>query len=443
MSKTAIKPAANAVDSTLETRAESARVTREPSPYEAASPHSWIRDRIVTVDSGLTPIGELEEARSRLNHHEFDVAEAVEKRSEYGVKARRMIGESLRGANPDKDYHEVAVRERLDLVRREVKDTELRTALTTGGGSTLTASAGAAAVVPPAIVLKAWVPYRTAYRSVADECDTSEPLPDYGMQVAIPAITSPPSVSAQTEGDDVSDTTPTMGLITADVSSLDGQVEISQQYLDRAGPGIGGDQILFAQLREQLDQQVDELAIAAITANAQTVSNSGTFALATASGAGGFINDIKKAKSLIRNTPGVRLNATHCFAVGDFTDYLVALADAQGRPWFMPHYNDMKLPTKSLGMGKSDQDGYYNVASLMLMPDDNIPNNGDDIQIVVARPSIVSLLEGTAIPSIWPQSIAGSLLAIVGLRQYAAVIPRYPTGAAVITGSAYAASTFA
>jgi len=265
------------------------------------------------------------------------------------------------------------------------------------------------------------------------------------MEVAIPAVSTAPSVTAQTEGSPVSDTDPVMTLLTDSVQPFSGQIQVSQQYLDRAGPGIRGDQVLFAQLKEMLDAQIDVLAITQILATAQAVMDNNAFTLTTTSGVGGFLGDVKKARSLIRNTPGVRLNATHCFALGDFTDYITAYADAQGRPVFSPCLDDNRLPIRSVG--DQNGEGYtgYIVSGLALFSDDNLPALGttSELQILVARPDTVSLFEGTPIPYLYPPSIAGSLLAVLGLRSYAAVIPTHPTGAAIITGSAYSASTFA
>jgi hypothetical protein len=54
-------------------------------------------------------------------------------------------------------------------------------------------------------------------------------------------------------------------------------------------------------------------------------------------------------------------------------------------------------------------------------------------------------LEAEPVTYTYPQGAAGNLEAILGLgvRQYVTTIPRYPSGVAVISGAAYAASSFA
>lgn len=91
-------------------------------------------------------------------------------------------------------------------------------------------------------------------------------------------------------------------------------------------------------------------------ASASTVLNNGSFALATASGVGGFLGDVKKAKKALTDTAGVRLRATHSFASSDFVDYVSSYADAQSRPVFSPEFDDNRLPIRSAG--DPDAEGY-------------------------------------------------------------------------------------
>ena len=419
-------------------------VTHEPGPYEAGSPASWVRDQLTVAEPGFATLPAIDEARSRLARHNFDIADAIDRGTDYGRQARRMIVESCRGANPEPGYHEQAAGQYLEEVRSGLRDAELRS-LTTGGGMTASASGGGgAAVVAPAILLNQLVTYRSPSRAVADQCSPEE-LPAYGMKISIPNVTTPPSVTVQTEGSPVSDTDPVMGLLTDSVQPFSGQVQVSQQLLDRAGPGISGDKVLFAQLKEMLDAQVDVHVITQILAGAQSVTNNGAFTLTTASGVGGWLGDLKKAKGLTRNTAGTRINSTHAFALGNFCDYVTSYADAQGRPIFSPALDDNRLPIRSVGDQNGESYTGYIVSSLALYSDDNLPNLGttSQTQVLVARPDTVSLFEQIPIPYCYPPSIAGSMLAICGLRSYAAAIPRYPSGAAVITGTAYNASTFA
>jgi hypothetical protein len=61
---------------------------------------------------------------------------------------------------------------------------------------------------------------------------------------------------------------------------------------------------------------------------------------------------------------------------------------------------------------------------------------------VIARPDTILQLEGAPIPYCYPPTYAGNLDAVLGARAYVATIPRFPSGVSVISGAAYAASTF-
>ena len=413
------------VQAGLEQRAHAARVVAEPAPYGPGSPHSWVLDMLARGDE--VALGRVDTGHEeRLARHGQDVAEAMRKRTDYGRAAERMLTEQYRQA--DTHMNEEQANRRL----REFR------ALVSGGGATVSAAGGqAAAFVPPAILLDAWVHYRSPFASFVSQLDDSVALPQYGMEVVIPEWISPTSATTHAELAPVSEGDPVSGYLTGQVVEKAGMVTASQVFIDRAGgPGISGDVLLFKQLRDQLDAQLDAYAIQQALSGAQTVTNTGTFVLATASGEGGFLKDLKAAKSKLADTAGVRLRATHLFATSDFADYLAALADGQGRPIFAPDRAEAD-PNASEG------DTGYIVSGLSMFADDNIPPSGSNTQIIVCKPSTILHLAGDVMANVYPQGAAGNLESQVIVRQYVTTIPRYPTGVAAISGAAYTASTFA
>lgn len=424
---------------------EKIRVQHEPGPYEKGSPHSWVRDVLVSaepalrglVDRSNTSDMDPEAVSERLGQHGRDVGGALLTRSKYGKRIEALLRESRR--QEDVTVHERRWREEVSALR----SAEFR-ALTTGGGATASAAGGGfAALVPPAFLMDSWAKYRSPYRAFADQCDDSVPLPEFGLEAYVPIVTTGTTVSTQTEGSGVSEGDPVTGFASGAIVNKAGQITVTQQYLDRAGPGISGDVVLYRQLQEQLDAQIDAYAIAQALANAQSVTNAGTFAVATASGVGGFLKDLKAAKNLLHDTAGVRLRGTHAFAIGDFCDYLAAEADAQGRPLFSPSFDDNRLPIRSVGDQTAEGYTGYVLVGLALFADDNIPNASSNAQIVICRPDTILLLEGEPVPYCYPPSVAGSLEAILGVRCYMTAIPRFPSGVAAISGAAYLASQFA
>jgi hypothetical protein len=264
------------------------------------------------------------------------------------------------------------------------------------------------------------------------------------MTAYIPAWTTGTTVGTHTEAGVVAEGDPVSGYVSGAVVEKAGQITVSQVFIDRAGPGIEGDVIAWTQLKEQLGAQVDAYAITQALAGAQTVSNSLAFALTTASGVGGLLGDLRKAKNLTRDAAGVRVQSTHCFATGDLVDFLTAYADAQGRPVFEPTFDDNLLPIRA--GGDPDGEGYsgYVISGLALFSDDQIPTTttANFAQIIVTRPSKILQLESAPVSYLMPQGAAANLEAVMGVRQYVTTIARFPSAVAVIGGAAYQASNF-
>lgn len=432
-----------------ERRAAAPYVKHEPGPYDAGSPHSWIRDTLLARDAsmrglvtgrgnGLSDMGD-QAVQARLKRHGEDVQRALRKGDKYGKRVRKIMHEELRCDDPATHRERVSGR-LVDELRSELR------AFGTDGGASATAPGEASAFVSPAILLDSiWAPYRSPYRAFVDQCNKSIPMPDYGMEIYLPTFTTGTSVTSQTEGGTVSETDPVSAFGNSAVVLKAGQVTVSYQFLDRAGPGISGDQVLYEQVKQQLDAQIDVYAINQAIASAQTVTDNSAFTVTTASGVGGFLGDLHKAKNLLHNTAGVRLKGTHAFAIGDFCDYLSAYADAQGRPVFSPTLDDNQLKLRAEGDPLAEGFTGYVVTSLALFEDNNVPNVGTtaNTQIIVCRPETILQLEGAPIPYLYPPSVAGSLDAILGLRSYVATIARFKEGVSTVTGGAYKASTFA
>jgi hypothetical protein len=358
----------------------------------------------------------------------------LQERSEYGLAIERQVLES--GREPNSTFAE----QRLTSARQELR------ALASGAGATFSASgAGAAAFIPPAILMDAWATFRSPHTSFVDQLNHDVALPSWGTIAYVPVWSTGTSVATHTESASVAEGDPVSAYASGQIVEKAGQITVSQVFIDRAGPGIAGDIIAWQQLKEQLGAQVDLYAIQQVLVNAQAVTNSGAFALTTASGVGGMLGDLRKAKNLTRDTAGVRVQSTHCFATGDLVDYITAFADAQGRPVFTPSFDDNLLPIRA--GGDPDGEGYsgYVLTGLALYADDSIPTTttANFQQLIVTRPSKILQLESAPVSYLAPQGAAGNLEAVMGVKQYVATIARFPSGAAVIGGAAYAAAGFA
>ncbi|MGO8906622.1 MAG: hypothetical protein ACLQMH_13505 [Solirubrobacteraceae bacterium] len=426
-----------------ERRAASAYVVEEPGPYQAGSPHSWVRDVLAfrgqevksTAGSLMTP----EAVRERLSHHGEDVQAAIRKGSKYGERAAAIIHENLRCE--DEEQH----RRKASQWRRE----ELR-AFGTDGGISATSPGEAASFVPPAILLKAWAGYRTPYASFAGQCK-AEDLPEWGLNVYTAHMTGAMEVTSQTENSAVAEKAPTAGLIKGKVVNKAGQIEVSQQYLDRVGPGVSGDQVLFAQLKMQIDTEVDSYALSqALSTEAQTVTNSAaSFVFGETSGSAGigsgFTNDVRKGKNLVATTAGTRLKASHLFAPSKFVNFIEAWGTTIGGLVYSPTLDDNRLPIRSEGDPQGEGYSGYVLSQLAIFSDDNLPKYGttSDYELVIADPATVLLFRSPPVFYCYPETYSTTLDAALGARVYTACVPRWPEGVAVLTGAMYKESLFA
>ncbi|WP_249021051.1 hypothetical protein [Conexibacter sp. S30A1] len=411
------------------------RVEREVNPYADGSPHSWLSDALREA-SGQQVLGRDDEARDRqdrLQRHGARVMRAVERQTGYGKFIARGIEARYRPtvSNPS---HPEAVG-----ARQRIAD-ELR-ALTTDGGISATAPGGAAAFVPPITLVRQFATFRSPFAAFVSQLNDTLTLPQYGLEVAVPAFTSATDVAATSEGNSVSDTDPTATLNTVAVNSTSGKVTLSQAWLDRAGGvGITGDQFVMRQLRAQLDANNDTYAVTTALAGAQTVAGISTFTLTGTSGVGGLYGDLAKARKALTTTPGIYIRPTAYFAPDPLLDYASAWADASGRPVALPSLD--QNAKKIGGLGYSG----LNFAGLRAFADLNIPTvgTGSQYQIIVCDPSNVLWMAGQPIFSLMPSGgVAGNLEAWVTVRQYVACFPIWPQGIASITGAGYDAGNFA
>jgi hypothetical protein len=427
-----------------ERRAAQPYVTKELGPYDAGSPHSWVRDTLFARDPSLrgfasgrsSGLSDMSEAavEGRLQRHGEDVRRAVNRGTKYGRRVQAMMHEQLRCE--DVNAHRKRV--------RELRTRELRS-FGTDGGISATAPGEGSAFVPPAILLKSFAEYRTPFASFATQC-AAEDLPEWGMEIDVAHVTGAMEVTSQTEGQAVAEKAPTTGLIKGAVVNKSGQLEVSQVWLDRAGPGIKGDAVLFAQLKMQIDTEVDAYALNQALAASQSVSNStASFEFATASGVGGFVGDVRKAKNLIATTAGTRIKATHLWGPSKFVNYIEAFAMSTGGPVWSPSLDDNRLPIRSEGDMRGEGYSGYLLAQLAVFANDNLPNLGttSNYQVAIADPSTVLVFRSTPTFYIYPASYANTLDAALGARVYTACVARWPEGVAALSGAMYKSSLFA
>ncbi len=408
----------------------------EPTVYGKGSENSYFLD-LIHASNPLDPGNG--EARSRLQRaaHEAAVEMVTNKDPEKRNRIRAMISEEQRQGGKDSVRAALTRAEALGKTGRG----ELRS-----GMDTTTGSGGSFAT--PVYFINEYAPYREAGRAFADQCNKQE-LPAYGMTVYIPHVIGPAGVASQaSQNTGVQETDPTAGYLSANLTTLAGQVTVSQQLLDRAGPGFQFDKMVFDQLERDYAPKLDSNVLTAALAGAGTIAYTSTspFALTVASGVGGFTSKLAGGKVAIRKGAGVFMKPTHLFLDPTRWEYISAVSDAQGRPVVVPDYaGAFNAIAAGNSSGDYDVEGAtgYRINGLGIFEDASIPvpTAGAD-QAIVGALAEVYVFEGTPIPRVLPQTLGGQLSTLLQLYSYTATIVRYPTAVQTITGTGMSAVAF-
>lgn len=409
----------------------------EPTTYGKGSPNSYFLD-LATVSVGQTNPG-YEEARARLQRasHEVAVEMLTNTSPEKRNAIRSMVAEEQRRAGKDSVRDTLKRYEALGQTGRG----ELRAGMDTGSGS-------GGSFATPVYQVSEYAPYREAGRAFADACNKQE-LPAYGMTVYIPHVTGPAGVANQaTQNTGVNETDPTAGYLSGNLNTLAGEVTVSQQLLDRVGPGFQFDRMIFDQLNRDYAPKFDAQVLTAALAGAGTVAytDSTGFHLNVANGTGGFYSKVSGAKSSIRKGAGTFLRPSHLFLDPARWEFISGWGDGQARPVVVPSYAG---PFNAVAGGSADGDTSidgptgYRLNGLPVFTDANIPTPtaGAD-QAIVGDLSEVYVFEGAQITRALPQTVGGNLSVLLQLYSYNTTIVRYPLGVQTISGSGMATISF-
>ena len=428
------KELAEVRDSLTAATVPAAQVT-EPTVYGNGSPNSYYLD-LCYATLPLDPRNG--EARERLTRasHEAAVEMVSNPSAEKRARIRDMVWEEKRGGGRESQNEAVKRYEALGRTGRG----ELRTGMDTTAGS-------GGSFATPVYFVGEYAPWREYGRAFADECN-KQTLPTYGMTVYIPHVTGGAAVASQsTQNTGIQETDPTAGYLSANLTTEAGQVTVSQQLLDRAGPGFPFDRMVFDQLNRDYAPKVDTLVLTAALAGAGTIAyTAGSFALTTASGTAGFYSKVASAKNTIRRTAGTVMNPTHLFVDPARWEYITSFADVNGRPLVVPSvqgpWNAVATHSDGGDEGIEGKTG-YTLNGLPVFQDANIPtpSTGAD-QAIVGNLGEVYLFEANPVTRAVPQTLANNLSVLLQLYSYIAVIVRYPSAVQTITGTGMGTISF-
>lgn len=406
----------------------SERVTSEPRTYALDSPHSFFFDVMrASTDPGRSIF---RDSHERLDQYGRELVTEMDARTPEGRRASNVLREASRVGGPVE--HETIYQDRI----RELR------ALTTGGGVTASASGGSgAALVSPYFLLDSWAPYRGVHRTFADQCHAL-PMPAWGMQVYLPAFTSDMSAAQQTEGTNVSSTDPSTGLPGGQVVTIAGKAVPTQQFYDRAMTGGGAaDEVLAAQLNEDLDTRIDIYALTNAIAGGGSAAGSATWSITN------FYTDMAKAREGLTDTAGVSLRPTHLFTSDDQYSYATRQTDSQDRPFLVPQFAPgfplVADPDEANRKAKwSRFTGTVLPGGVLWFTDDNIPASGSNTQLIVAAPDAALILLESSEPyvAVSDGPGTGNLRVTFVVYKYVTIISRHVAGTQTFSGAGYPTS---
>lgn len=390
---------------------------RTYSPFRSAS---WFRDiAIKSLGPVQAPFGEYDAAAKRLDAHGREVAAEMRSGSAEGKRARRVVRESVRG--PDIAYN---VANGGKSTRATVREAEERAVSSTTAGS----------LVTPYYLVSDQATYRTPVASFTDQSQAL-PLPNYGLTVYLPSWSSGATAGQQnTENSGIDNSAPTSVYLSAPVATLAGSITVSQQLFDRGGDGVTGfDTLAYAQLKENLDTEVDSYVLAQVLATAGAVTEASALTVEL------FLANLSDARNNM-GAVGVRLRPTHLFANQKFTDgWLTAQYDTTGRPIFEPEQGSIMLadPVGSPVL-RDAWSGYY-IGTSALYVDDNIPTQvtTNGAQVLLCAMNEVFTWRGDPVFRAIPETEAVDLSVQVQTYSYAAALARYGAAVQVLSGSGY------
>jgi HK97 family phage major capsid protein len=422
------------------------KVTKEPRIYDEGSDHSFFIDQARASHPGLAGHAE---AVERQNAYAYEVATHLARNDKEGKRARKFITQQIRRADDSHTARDaVKMLEARGRAERDARSSssgaEYRTPMSTALGF-------GGELVTPVYLESDVVPYRSAGRAFADVCN-KQPLPDYGMTVYLPYVASPAGVAAQVgQNQGIQETDPTTGYLSSNLTTQAGQVTLSQQLLDRAGPNFAFDLLVWDQLNRVYAPAIDQYVLSIALANAGTITYTTTpFSLYPESGsnpytASSFAGKVSQAKAAIRTTAGTFLNPTHLFVQPDRAEFMAAIPDSTGRPLIV---SNPQGPFNAAGAGSADLDfgvegpAGFRFAGLPVHTDYNIPaQSGESTyeQAVVFTANQVWYWEGTPVTRAVPQTLANDLAVLLQLYSYVGAIVPYPKAIQVINGAAMVA----
>lgn len=287
--------------------------------------------------------------------------------------------------------------------------------------------------IPPIYLADLAAEYPRGGRPLADALPKA-PLPATGTSFTVPKVSGGSAVAAQTDGGSVQETDPTTTQPATYVRTIAGQVDISQQLLDRSDPAF--DVIVLRDLQSAYDTELDRQLIAGSASSNEHVGllnvssvNAVTYTAGTATAADTLPKIYKAIEQVASNR---YLPATHLVMHPRRAAFLAAGLSSTA-PIF-------QQGTLTLASGTQNGAQVGTVAGLPVIVDPNVPTNlgsgTDEDRILAIHAPDLAVMEGEVRTRVLDAPLSDTLEVRIQLFGYSAFLSeRYPKGISVISGT--------
>jgi HK97 family phage major capsid protein len=304
-----------------------------------------------------------------------------------------------------------------------------------------TADPGAGVFVPPMYLDEMWAELPREGRPTADALPKI-PLPDVGMTLTVPRITTGTTTAIQaTEASAASETDIDGTLLSVGVRTIAGQNDVSIQALERTLPGM--DFLIFQDLRADYDEQLDTQVLQGTGSSGQHLgldAVSGINTVTYTDGTPTAAELVPKIYNAIERVASVRFRRADTIIVHPRRAAWLASNLSSTFPLF-------QLGTLMQAAG-SQQAGFVdNFAGLRVIIDANISTeigaSTDEDQIFVIRAADLFLAEGPLRLRVFDDVLSGTLQVRLQVVAYSAFVSgRQPGAISRIRGTGLKAPTF-
>jgi hypothetical protein len=390
--------------------------------YSKSHPeNSWYQDMLDVNYAGPRQLEALERMRRHQEQMEGIYRAGAAGKDEHGQRAHRAVA---------------------SYVRENTRFNKEQRATSTGGSSM-------GDFAPTIYMLPEYAPFRTYGRTLIDNLK-KYPMPDSGLVFAVPTITQPTQGVNQTnsatqganENTTVSSRDMTATYQTGTLQTIVDNLNVSQQYLDRVGPGIEGDMIVHDDQQRQMNRLLNIYAW-----NALFASGVGVVPYTdTAFNAYKFKAACHQAKAAIRKTDGVVAYPTTFFGDADLWESIEGAYDGQNRPFVVPQ--GVAFNPIAVGDESNAPEGYtgFKFAGLPAFADEAMwvswsggaassGGSGYHPAVIGAFDIASYWMEGAPVIRVLPQPGAASLTVLIQQYNYAAYVPIYLNAIQAIYGT--------